>query len=132
MNRAADPVIDLFLEDQKNNTVLVCLVKREGYKVFLLIVFNSQGNPDHPYRTHPLIKLQSIPTLIQFKNGKEVGRCVERECRNEDSLYALMDQIVCLKKQRLSISKTLQTLKYHTLFFISITTLVILSGNTTL
>ncbi len=31
--RAADPVIDLFLEDQKNNTVLVCLVKREGYKV---------------------------------------------------------------------------------------------------
>lgn len=34
MNRAADPVIDLFLEDQKNNTVLVCLVKREGYKVF--------------------------------------------------------------------------------------------------
>ena len=82
---AADPVIDLFLEDQKNNTVLVCLVKREGYK----------GNPDHPYRTHPLIKLQSIPTLIQFKNGKEVGRCVERECRNEDSLYALMDWIVC-------------------------------------
>ena len=101
MNRAADPVIDLFLEDQKNNTVLVCLVKREGYKVFfLLIVFNSQGNPDHPYRTHPLIKLQSIPTLIQFKNGKEVGRCVERECRNEDSLYALMDWIVCLKRNK--------------------------------
>ncbi|KAK8793688.1 hypothetical protein WA171_002821 [Blastocystis sp. BT1] len=78
---AADPVIDLFLEDQKNNTVLVCLVKREGYK----------GNPDHPYRLHPLIKLQSIPTLIQFKNGKEVGRCVEAQCRNEDNLYALVD-----------------------------------------
>lgn len=31
--RAADPVLDLFLEDQKNNTVLVCLVKRDGYKV---------------------------------------------------------------------------------------------------
>lgn len=80
-SRAADPVIDLFLEDQKNNTTLVCLVKREGYK----------GNPDHPYRQHPLIKLQAIPTLIQFKNGKEVGRCVERECRDEDALYALMD-----------------------------------------
>lgn len=34
---AADPIIDLFLEDQKNNTVLVCLVKREGYKVYIII-----------------------------------------------------------------------------------------------
>ena len=94
MNRAADPIIDLFLEDQTDNTVLVCLVKREGYKVVLTILFYAQGNPDHPYRTHPLIKLQSIPTLIQFKDGQEVGRCVERECRNEDALYALMDQAV--------------------------------------
>lgn len=81
ISRAADPVIDLFLEDQKGNTTLVCLVKREGYK----------GNQNHPYRLHPLIKLQAIPTLIQFKNGKEVGRCVERECKDEDALYALMD-----------------------------------------
>ena len=39
MNRAADPIIDLFLEDQTDNTVLVCLVKREGYKVVLTILF---------------------------------------------------------------------------------------------
>ncbi|KAK8815104.1 hypothetical protein WA556_007138 [Blastocystis sp. ATCC 50177/Nand II] len=78
---AADPILDLFLEDQQDNTVLVCLVKRDGYK----------GNPNHPYRLHPLIKLQSIPTIIQFKDGKEVGRCVEKECRDEDKLYAMMD-----------------------------------------
>lgn len=34
---AADPVIDLFLEDQTDNTVLVCLVKREGYKVMIVL-----------------------------------------------------------------------------------------------
>ena len=89
--RAADPILDLFLEDQQDNTVLVCLVKRDGYKVSTVAKFDVQGNPNHPYRLHPLIKLQSIPTIIQFKDGKEVGRCVEKECRDEDKLYAMMD-----------------------------------------
>ena len=88
---AADPILDLFLEDQQDNTVLVCLVKRDGYKVGIVTGFDVQGNPNHPYRLHPLIKLQSIPTIIQFKDGKEVGRCVEKECRDEDKLYAMMD-----------------------------------------
>lgn len=40
---AADPVIDLFLEDQTDNTVLVCLVKREGYKVMTILRFLFSG-----------------------------------------------------------------------------------------
>ena len=50
-----------------------------------------QGHPEHPYRTNPLIKLQSIPTVIRYFNGVEKGRVVERDCKNEDMLYDLAD-----------------------------------------
>ncbi|KAK8803569.1 hypothetical protein WA158_001263 [Blastocystis sp. Blastoise] len=73
--------IDSFLDDQENIKVLVCTCIRDEYK----------GHPEHAYRVNPLIKLQSIPTLIRYHDGVEKGRVVELNCNNEDMLYDLAD-----------------------------------------
>ena len=40
---------------EKDCYLIFCIVERESYK----------GNPDYYYRKHPIIKLESIPTLMK-------------------------------------------------------------------
>lgn len=48
-----------------------------------------KGNADHPYRKHPRVKLQRIPTIIRFEGEREVGRLVESECLSPEALLRL-------------------------------------------
>jgi 1,2-dihydroxy-3-keto-5-methylthiopentene dioxygenase len=51
-------------------TVLKCDVARNEYK----------GNPHYPYRTHPLLKITTIPTLIHWGKQGPKERLVEAQC----------------------------------------------------
>lgn len=70
-NRDADPVIDQGFTAHPGCDVIVCPIPRELYK----------GNPNHPYRIHPLFKLQSIPSLYKINDGKSVKCLVENDCK---------------------------------------------------
>jgi thiol-disulfide isomerase/thioredoxin len=46
--------------------------------------------PGHPYRLHPLIHLQRIPTLIHLQGGCEQGRLVEVDCAQPELVRAFL------------------------------------------
>jgi Eukaryotic protein of unknown function (DUF953) len=46
--------------------------------------------PQHPYRQHPLLRLERIPTLLFFERGLERGRLVEADCANQDLVVAFL------------------------------------------
>jgi hypothetical protein len=46
--------------------------------------------PEHPYRLHPLLHLQRIPTLIHLEGASERGRLVEADCANPDLVRAFL------------------------------------------
>lgn len=48
-----------------------------------------KGRADHPYRVHPHIRLQRIPTVVRVERGREVGRLVEGECLDPQNLLRL-------------------------------------------
>jgi len=56
----AEPLIHEALSKVPDHILLECPVLREEYK----------GNPDYPYRTHPQLKIKSVPTFIHWtQNG---------------------------------------------------------------
>jgi len=80
----AEPLIHSALESIPNNvTVLKCLVQRNEYK----------GNPNYPYRTHPEIRLQAIPTLIHWGKQGPKERLVEAQCYNKQLLNELIETV---------------------------------------
>lgn len=73
----AQPILDTVFQEgaatSSNGIVLIeCPLVRNDYK----------GNPSHPYRVHPQIKLQKIPTLMRWGNKGKTGECVEDECKD--------------------------------------------------
>lgn len=48
-----------------------------------------KGNAAHPYRTHPRVRLERIPTLLRWEGEREVGRLVEGECLDPSALLNL-------------------------------------------
>jgi 1,2-dihydroxy-3-keto-5-methylthiopentene dioxygenase len=66
----AKPVLTQHFNQLKDAVVLKCDVDRNTWK----------GNPDYPYRTHPQLNVQRIPTLIRFGKQGPRERLVEGEC----------------------------------------------------
>lgn len=44
----------------------------------------------HPYREHPQLLIQRVPTLVYVFNGKEEGRLVEEQCNDQECLQDLL------------------------------------------
>lgn len=61
-------------------TLVLARVKRYAY----------MGNPGHPYRTHPQLRLQSCPTLYGFRPDGSLWSVVEADCYDESRLDAAM------------------------------------------
>lgn len=49
-----------------------------------------KGRPDHPYRRHPVFRLERIPTLIRIEGGCELGRLVEADCARQERIEAFL------------------------------------------
>ncbi|MBA3684486.1 MAG: DUF953 domain-containing protein [Planctomycetes bacterium] len=46
--------------------------------------------PAHPYRIHPVWRVQRIPTLVLIEGGCERGRLIEADCGRPDSVAAFL------------------------------------------
>ncbi len=46
--------------------------------------------PGHPYRLHPVWRLQRIPTLVLIDGGCERGRLVEADCARREVVEAFL------------------------------------------
>lgn len=64
---AADPIVYGALDKKGTGILFECPVARSSYR----------GNPDHPFRKHPVLQIRAIPTLINWLTG---DRLVEEEC----------------------------------------------------
>lgn len=75
----ADPIIYAALDKKKDAILLEAPVARNDYK----------GNPEYIYRTHPLIAVTAVPTLIHHKTTDATlaltvnKRLVEAECYDQ-------------------------------------------------
>jgi Eukaryotic protein of unknown function (DUF953) len=49
-----------------------------------------KGNAAHPYRTHPGLRIERIPTLVLMGGGREQGRLVETDCRDPARVAAFL------------------------------------------
>lgn len=71
----AKPVIEEALSKVSQPIVLLeCPVEREEYK----------NNKDYVYRTHSLVKLESLPTLIRIGSTRATARLGESECSERE------------------------------------------------
>ena len=77
----ADPVIDEILNSLEDGCMLLyCSVDREPYRT-----------PVYPYRTHPIIQLKCVPTLIKYQNGKVIARLNDSQCQEKGFVQDLVD-----------------------------------------
>jgi hypothetical protein len=78
---AAEPVIEEALSAISTGCILLsCCVAREEYR-----------SPEYPYRTDPNIKLQCVPTLIKWHNGKVQARLNDSQSQLIDLVRELVD-----------------------------------------
>ena len=49
-----------------------------------------KGNAAHPYRLHPGLRIERIPTLVFMVDGIERGRLVEGDCANTATVAAFL------------------------------------------
>jgi thiol-disulfide isomerase/thioredoxin len=49
-----------------------------------------KNQPSHPYRTHPLLRINRIPTIVFIENGVERGRLVEGDCAQPQLVAAFL------------------------------------------
>jgi hypothetical protein len=81
----AGPVLDAALEEAaktKPVTLLECHLVRSEYS----------GNPNHPYRKHPSIKLQRIPTLVKWGHKAKTGELIEGACKDAELVRELVEE----------------------------------------
>jgi len=78
--REAEPVIAKVLSTLKKLTVIECSVDRASYK----------GNPNHPYRLHPKLKLRSVPTLYRWVNSNPLKVTVENDLKDEKLIRSML------------------------------------------
>ncbi|KAK5574948.1 hypothetical protein RB653_010203 [Dictyostelium firmibasis] len=81
--QVSEPIVNSVFENlTKDISYIECQIEREGYK----------GNPNHPYRTNPQIKLAAIPTLMCFtKDGPKPKTLVEEDLAKEDNVKQFME-----------------------------------------
>ncbi|KAM9985052.1 hypothetical protein ACTFIY_009496 [Dictyostelium cf. discoideum] len=82
--QVSEPIVNSVFENlPKNITYIECQIEREGYK----------GNPNHPYRTNPQIKLTAIPTLMCFtKDGPKPKTLVEEDLAKEENVKQFVNE----------------------------------------
>lgn len=51
-----------------------------------------KDRPQHPYRLHPLWRLERIPTLVHVCGCVELGRLVEADCADPAVVAAFLQQ----------------------------------------
>ncbi len=78
----ADPVLRRSCRDLRPDLVL--------YECPVGIRSEWKNRPEHPYRVHPALRLQRIPTLIFLHDGCERGRLVEGDCAKPESVKAFL------------------------------------------
>lgn len=81
----AKPILDSIFQEgagagSKGIVLIECPLVRNDYK----------GNPSHPYRTHPQVKLQKIPTLMRWGTKGKTGECIEDECKDAELVKELV------------------------------------------
>ncbi|KAA0173588.1 hypothetical protein FNF27_04922 [Cafeteria roenbergensis] len=78
----AEPVIIATLADREGGArVMWCNVLRSEYK----------DHPEYPYRTHKLISLTSVPTVVKYVDGKVRAACVDDDCSKAARVRALLE-----------------------------------------
>ncbi|MFM2092702.1 MAG: hypothetical protein RLZZ127_3191 [Planctomycetota bacterium] len=78
----ADPVLRAAIARHAPGlTVYECPVASRG---------EWKGNAAHPYRTHPGLRIERIPTLVLMGGGRERGRLVEADCRDPARVAAFL------------------------------------------
>eukprot|EP00004_Rigifila_ramosa_P016203 TRINITY_DN3823_c0_g1_i2.p2 TRINITY_DN3823_c0_g1~~TRINITY_DN3823_c0_g1_i2.p2 ORF type:complete len:139 (+),score=27.39 TRINITY_DN3823_c0_g1_i2:523-939(+) len=89
----ADPLIRAVVREVPNSILLECPVgDRADYK----------NKPEHPYRTHPGIRLTSVPTLIRWTAEGPQERVVDPDCADKAKLIACAESA---KKRKAGFSK---------------------------
>ena len=79
----AEPVIERVFAEAKERVSLVrAEVQRAAYK----------GNAQHPFRTHPQLQLQRIPTLYRFKAGLVEDQLIETELHDVDKVRKFVNR----------------------------------------
>jgi len=79
----AEPVMHkAFTANAASIIVVEAPVSRQSYK----------NNPQHPYRTHPQLHLQRIPTIFRWENGRATGQLIENECKIYDNVNAFVSK----------------------------------------
>eukprot|EP00455_Lapot_gusevi_P012422 TRINITY_DN1588_c0_g1_i1.p2 TRINITY_DN1588_c0_g1~~TRINITY_DN1588_c0_g1_i1.p2 ORF type:complete len:136 (-),score=36.78 TRINITY_DN1588_c0_g1_i1:35-442(-) len=79
----ADPVIMNHLSNIEDVTLVECPVLRANYR----------GNPQYPYRVHPQLRLQAVPTLYRWGKNGPVRSLVEDQCADAGLLEALTEEL---------------------------------------
>ena len=79
----AEPVIDrVFAEAKDKVSLLRAEVQRAAYK----------GNSQHPYRVHPQLQLQRIPTLYRIRAGQVEDQLIETELHDVDKVRKFVNR----------------------------------------
>ena len=78
--RAAPIFEEAIAATVKDVEILVCDCVRRDY----------QSN-DYPYKVNPKIRLDCVPTLINWKNGKVVARLNDAQCLHLDLVFELIN-----------------------------------------
>ena len=79
----AEPVIERVFAEAKDKVSLIrAEVARAAYK----------GNTSHPYRVHPQLQLQRIPTLYRFSNGQVEDQLIETELHDVDKVRKFVNK----------------------------------------
>ena len=79
----ADPVIERVFAEAKDKVSLIrAEVQRAAYK----------GNTQHPYRVHPQLQLQRIPTLYRMKAGQVEDQLIETEVHDVDRVRKFVNK----------------------------------------
>lgn len=76
----AEPILNDALGAVESGIILICNVDRTEYRA-----------PEYLYRTHPLVKLQCVPTLIKIINGKPLLKLGDAQCQNTDMVRDLLE-----------------------------------------
>jgi hypothetical protein len=75
----AEPYIERYVHSRDDCVVVHCKIPREGYK----------GNPRHPYRVHPKIRLTAVPTLLKWGTQQ---RLVEGDILSKEKIDLLFEE----------------------------------------
>lgn len=58
----AKPNIEKYVLSQAKGKLIKCIIARGDW----------MGNPSHPYKTNPVLKVKGVPTLVVFAHGDTI------------------------------------------------------------